>query len=187
MNNELMNVQSKLKAPKGQLNKFGGYKYRNCEDILEAVKPLLHANGATIVINDDIVEVGGRIYVKATVKFESESGVVESVAFAREAQSKKGMDESQITGSASSYARKYALNALLLIDDTKDADTTNTHSNNDSQGEEYYSQGNFDKNFPVWSQAIIEGKKTNAEIINLVKTKGKLTDKQVAMIEAVQA
>lgn len=121
-------VQSTLKAPKGQTNKFGGYKYRSCEDILEAVKPLLKSKGLILTITDDIVDVGGRVYVKATaVVHNSEGQAVQTCGFAREEESKKGMDSSQITGSASSYARKYALNGLFCIDDTKDSDATNNH------------------------------------------------------------
>ena len=125
----LQSIQAELKAPKGQTNKFGGYKYRSAEDILEAVKPLLNKYNAYLTISDDIVEVGGRVYVKATATLhESHKGEIASpTAFAREAEVKKGMDDSQITGSASSYARKYALNGLLCIDDTKDADATNDH------------------------------------------------------------
>lgn len=122
---KLLAVQSKLKAPKNQYNKFGGFNYRSCEDILEAVKPILKEQGATLTISDEVVEVGGRIYVEATAVFrdtENELGVY-SKAYARESDSKKGMDVSQLTGTASSYARKYALNGLFLIDDTKDADT----------------------------------------------------------------
>jgi len=118
-------IQQKLKAPKGQMNKFGGYKYRSCEDILEAVKPLL--GDLVLTISDDIVEVGGRVYVRATVSISSSSQVVSTTAFAREPEIKKGMDESQVTGAASSYARKYALNGLFCIDDTKDACATNDH------------------------------------------------------------
>ena len=125
----LQSIQAELKAPKGQTNKFGGYSYRSAEDILEAVKPLLNKYGSYLTISDEIVEVGGRVYVKATATLsESHKGEIESTtAYAREAESKKGMDEAQITGSASSYARKYALNGLFCIDDTKDPDTTNTH------------------------------------------------------------
>ena len=122
---KLSEIQQKLKAPKGQENKFGGYKYRSCEDILEAVKPLL--GDATLTLTDDIVEIGGRVYVKATATFTGEDTHT-TTAFAREAEAKKGMDESQITGSASSYARKYALNGLFCIDDTRDADVTNDHA-----------------------------------------------------------
>ena len=126
---KLQGIQSSLKAPKGQTNKFGGYKYRSCEDILTAVKPLLQEWNCSIVITDEVIEIGNRIYVRATVSLvDSES--IESISsngLAREAEAKKGMDEAQITGSASSYARKYALNGLLAIDDTKDPDATNTH------------------------------------------------------------
>jgi len=126
---KLQGIQSSLKAPKGQTNKFGGYTYRSAEDILTAVKPLLAEYACTLVISDDIVGVEGRVYVKATaVLAESESDYsIQVQGFAREAESRKGMDDSQITGSASSYARKYALNGLFAIDDTKDADATNDH------------------------------------------------------------
>lgn len=123
---KLMEVQEKLKAPKGQENKFGGYKYRSCEDILEAVKPLLKKNGLALFISDEITEVGDRIYVKATATLSDGETSISTTAYAREAESKKGMDESQVTGATSSYARKYALNGLFAIDDTKDADATNT-------------------------------------------------------------
>ena len=127
---KLVEVQSKLKAPKSQYNSFGKYSYRNCEDILEALKPLLNEVKAIINISDDIVMLGERYYVKATAKFiDAETGeIIEASAMAREEESKKGMDSSQLTGSTSSYARKYALNGLFAIDDTKDSDTTNTHN-----------------------------------------------------------
>ena len=132
---KLVEVQSKLKAPKSQFNKFGNYAYRNCEDILEALKPLLNEVKAIINISDDVVLVGERYYIKATVKFIcAESGeVIEASAMAREEENKKGMDSSQLTGSTSSYARKYALNGLFAIDDTKDSDTTNTHNKDTSK------------------------------------------------------
>ena len=128
----LQRIQCELVAPKGQTNKFGGYRYRSAEDILEAVKPLLKKYNAALTIHDEIIEVGGaaRVYVRAIASlFDASSGalVANSAALAREAMMKKGMDEAQITGSASSYARKYALNGLFAIDDTKDADATNTH------------------------------------------------------------
>lgn len=123
---ELIAIQSELKAPKTQVNKFGGYKYRKAEDILEAVKPLLAKQKCTLTITDDIVLVGNRIYVKATATIKNEKGENEtSTGWAREEESKKGMDASQITGASSSYARKYALNGLLAIDDNQDSDTTN--------------------------------------------------------------
>lgn len=126
---KLSAIQGSLKAPKGQTNEFGGYKYRSAEDILNLVKPLLGKWGCSLVVSDEIVEVAGRIYVRASATLadnDSEQAIASS-AFAREAESKKGMDEAQITGSASSYARKYALNGLFAIDDTKDPDALNTH------------------------------------------------------------
>lgn len=123
----LAKIQGQLKAPKGQFNKFGGYNYRSCEDILEAVKPLAVAEDCAVMVSDEVVEVGGRIYVKATASLTGEGDIVSAVGYAREPESRKGMDDSQITGSASSYARKYALNGLFAIDDTKDADATNDH------------------------------------------------------------
>ena len=129
--NILKEIQSELKAPKGQRNNFGNYNYRSAEDILEAVKPLLKKHNCALVISDDIVEVGGRVYVKATAMLAiANTPFASASAFAREAESKKGMDEAQVTGAASSYARKYALNGLLAIDDTKDADFTNRHGKN---------------------------------------------------------
>ena len=123
---ELITIQSELKAPKTQYNKFGGYKYRKAEDILESVKPLLAKQKCTLIITDDIVMVGSRIYVKATATIKNEKGEYEtSTGWAREEETKKGMDGSQITGASSSYARKYALNGLLAIDDNADSDTTN--------------------------------------------------------------
>lgn len=124
---ELISIQSTLNAPKGQYNSFGKYKYRSCEDILGAVKPLLNQHGCTLTISDDVVMVGARIYIKATATITNSAGEKEvTTAFAREEEQKKGMDSSQVTGAASSYARKYALNGLFAIDDTKDADTLNT-------------------------------------------------------------
>lgn len=118
-------VQNEIKAPKNQLNKFGGYKYRSCEDILEAAKPVCAENGMFLTVSDELVLIGDRYYIKAAAMLhDSESDMyIVNNAFAREAADKKGMDDSQITGTASSYARKYALNGLFCIDDTKDADT----------------------------------------------------------------
>ena len=126
---KLSAIQTELKAPKGQTNKFGGYKYRSCEDILTAVKPLLAKYECSLKISDDIIEVGSRVYVKSTAFLHDNNSdcSITTQALAREAEVKKGMDDSQITGSASSYARKYALNGLLCIDDTKDPDATNDH------------------------------------------------------------
>lgn len=123
MQNKLSNIQNSLKVPKSQYNSFGKYSYRSCEDILEAVKPLLKKEGVTLIINDEIILIGDRYYVKATAKVFDENDSVEVTAYAREDESKKGQDLSQLTGSTSSYARKYALNGLFAIDDTNDADT----------------------------------------------------------------
>lgn len=122
---KLANIQQTLKAPKNQKNTFGKYNYRSCEDILEAVKPLL--GDLVLDLSDEIVEVGNRVYVKATATLSLGDITYSVKAYAREAETKKGMDDAQITGAASSYARKYALNGLFLIDDTKDADATNDH------------------------------------------------------------
>ena len=132
---ELIKIQTELKAPKGQYNSYGGYKYRSCEDILEAVKPLLAKYNCYLNISDEIVLIGDRYYVKATATLTrcEDSMYFSATAYAREEETKKGMDASQITGSASSYARKYALNGLLAIDDTKDADATNTHGKEEEQ------------------------------------------------------
>ena len=133
---KLLNIQNELKAPKGQYNNFGKYKYRNAEDILEAVKPLCFKYKATLILTDEVVLIGERYYVKATASLtdiEKELTGIEVTAYAREEESKKGMDGSQITGSSSSYARKYALNGLFNIDDTKDSDATNTGDKDDSK------------------------------------------------------
>jgi len=120
---KLNGIQKALKAPKGQHNSFGNYDYRSCEDILEAVKPLL--GEAVLTLNDEIVMIGNRFYVKATATLSAQGTSLSVTAYAREAEEKKGMDVAQITGAASSYARKYALNGLFLIDDTRDDDATN--------------------------------------------------------------
>lgn len=122
---KLRSIQNELKAPKGQYNSFGKYYYRSCEDILEAIKPILTKHNCTVYLSDDLVCIGNRNYIKATVTItDNESGEsLSNTGFAREDESKKGMDGSQITGTASSYARKYAMNGMFLIDDTKDADT----------------------------------------------------------------
>ena len=133
---KLIAIQSELKAPKSQYNNFGKYAYRNCEDILEALKPLLKERKSTICISDEIVTVLERFYVKATVTFiDAETGEkIINTAYAREEESKKGMDGSQVTGASSSYARKYALNGMFAIDDTKDSDFTNTTTKGDNPG-----------------------------------------------------
>lgn len=133
---KLLKVQIELKAPKGQYNSFGKYKYRSCEDILEALKPVLDKFKLTLFIKDDVIEVNTRNYVKATiilVNTEKPDEIIETSALAREEETKKGMDGSQITGASSSYARKYALNGMFMIDDTKDSDSTNTHGKEEAK------------------------------------------------------
>ena len=134
---KLVKIQAELKAPKNQMNAFGKYKYRSAEDIIEAVKPILFKNNCALLISDEIVQVADRVYVKATAMLIDENNEelpIKVFGWAREEEVKKGMDAAQITGSASSYARKYALNGLFAIDDTKDADSTNEHK--DEVGEE---------------------------------------------------
>lgn len=140
---KLSKVQSELKAPKGQYNSFGKYKYRSCEDILEAVKPLNAKHGVVLTVGDEVVEISNRFYVKATATFvDIESGEkIINTALAREDDSKKGMDGSQITGTASSYARKYCLNGLFCIDDTKDADTDEYRAQQERKPQENKPQG----------------------------------------------
>jgi hypothetical protein len=118
----LQQIQSRLVAPKSQRNTFGNYNYRSCEDILNGLKPLLAELGGVVTLSDEMVDVGGRIYVKATALLDVGGEVYEASAFAREPLARKGMDDAQVTGATSSYARKYALNGLFAIDDTKDAD-----------------------------------------------------------------
>lgn len=136
----LQQIQTELNAPKNQYNKFGGYAYRSCEDIYNAVKPLLAKYGCTLTLSDEVVMIGERYYVKATATLKPsdarQSGFeITNTAYAREEETKKGMDGSQITGASSSYARKYALNGLFLIDDVKDSDATNTHGAQKPQGQ----------------------------------------------------
>jgi hypothetical protein len=167
---KLSNIQNELKAPKGQFNKFGGYKYRSCEDILEAVKPICKKNKTTLVISDALENIGDRYYVKATATLYNnepdKNGAIqkiENTSYAREEESKKGMDGSQITGTASSYARKYALNGLFNIDDTKDADT-----------DEFTKQTQIDDNKKISNTQIeglnksIENAKISDEIVYLI-------------------
>jgi len=124
----LHEIQAQVKAPKGQFNSFGKYKYRSCEDIVEAIKPIINPLGFWLILSDEVVEVGGRVYVKATATLTNGKLVYQAYGYAREEETKKGMDSSQVTGASSSYARKYALNGLFAIDDTKDSDATNEHN-----------------------------------------------------------
>lgn len=161
---ELVTIQQKLKAPKGQFNKFGSYKYRSCEDILESVKPILTETKCSLTLSDEMVPVGNRIYVKATATLTNEKGEKEIVtAFAREEETKKGMDGSQITGASSSYARKYALNGLFCIDDTKDSDATNTHDKEEHPAKAPVSTAN----------AVFTGAQLNKAIAEMLAVKSR--------------
>lgn len=126
-------IQCNLVAPKSNYNSFGKYHYRSCEDILNALKGILKEQGVTVTLSDEIIPIGNRVYVKATATISDGKDSHSVTAYAREDETKKGMDGSQVTGASSSYARKYALNGLFAIDDTKDADATNTHGNDASQ------------------------------------------------------
>ena len=142
---DLIKIQQTLKAPKGQYNSFGKFKYRSCEDIIEAVKPIAHPLGYALILTDGIIEVGGRIYVEAFVTLTNGEKTYSATGYAREEETKKGMDGSQITGAASSYARKYALNGLLAIDDSKDADTQKPTKSNLKE---------LTPNIPEWIKAV---------------------------------
>ena len=138
---ELIEIQKELKAPKNQRNNFGKYNYRSCEDILEAVKPLANSKGCSVLLSDNIECIGDRVYVHSTAQlFKDKDNIVTVSAYAREPLQQKGMNEAQITGSASSYARKYALNGLFAIDDTKDSDTDEHKKQSDSTPIDYTRQ-----------------------------------------------
>lgn len=167
MDNAIISIQNELKAPKGQFNSFGRYKYRSCEDILEAVKPLLHKYSCSLNISDEVVMVGDRFYVKSTATLRKDTGEVisSSVAFTREDEAKKGMDGAQVTGAASSYARKYALNGLFCIDDTKDADTDEYAKNTKPEKE----PAEKDKICNLYIQLVKKVTESNIEIDALMK------------------
>lgn len=130
---KLLKIQKELKVPKKRFNKFGNYHYRNTDDIVEAAKPLCAAEGLVLTLSDEMVEVGGRVYVKSEAKLQDDENYILAVGYAREAEKQAGMADAQITGSSSSYARKYALNGLFAIDDEQDADATNTHDKEKSE------------------------------------------------------
>ena len=133
----LAKIQSLIKSPKGQFNSFGKYKYRSCEDIVEAVKPVINPLGFYLTLSDEIVNIGNRFYVKATATLSNGTETYSCSAYAREEEVKKGMDGSQVTGASSSYARKYSLNGLFAIDDTKDSDSTNVGKDEPTTDEKY--------------------------------------------------
>ena len=161
----LIKIQQELKAPKNQFNAFAKYKYRSAEDIIEAAKPICHKYGYALMLSDEVIEVGGRVYVKATACLSNLEDNITCTGLAREEENKKGMDASQITGAASSYARKYALNGLFAIDDTKDADTTNEHKDEVSEGQKAFLIEQLDK-----TKFTQEQKYKAIEKINNIKT-----------------
>lgn len=172
----LATIQSEIKAPKGQYNSFGKYKYRSAEDILEAVKPVIHKYGFWLLLTDEIVQVSDRVYIKATVTLTNGQDTYSVSAFAREEEVKKGMDGSQISGASSSYARKYALSGLLALDDSKDSDATNDHAD--------------DKLLPITDDLMVKfiarfnsGEK---DIWTKVKKHYKLTKEHVELIVSLQ-
>ena len=182
---ELLQIQSELKAPKGQFNAYGKYKYRSCEDILEAVKPILKKNNCTLLLSDSLIYVGERYYIKATATLVNAEGKsVLTEAYAREEETKKGMDASQITGASSSYARKYALNGLLCIDDNKDSDTTNTGDNTPAAPAKTSKEDNAEVEKAI---AEINAAKSKEELITAIaKYKGnKSVINNLAFINAV--
>jgi len=169
----LAKVQLELNAPKTRFNSFGKYSYRSCEDILEAVKPILAQNGLMLLISDEVVFVEGRYYIQSTVTvYNIDDGMKQSVkAFAREPEIKKGMDDSQITGTASSYARKYALNGMFCIDDTKDADTFETCEKTVSKSKENAisksKESTFDRKKAI---KYLQDNMSESEMSNFLKT-----------------
>lgn len=156
----IRNIQEELKAPKSQYNRFGGYAYRSVEDILTAIKPLLVKEKADLTLSDELVLIGDRYYVKSTATYEDKGGKKVVTGYAREAENKKGMDASQITGTASSYARKYALNGLFLIDDTKDADSEEYHRRTIPAAKKQTAQRHVTK-----EQQVISAKKRQYDMI----------------------
>lgn len=173
---KLLAVQIELKAPKNQRNNFGGYNYRSCEDILEAVKPLCLKHQCVVLLSDELEVLGERYYIKAVARFyDIESGeCIENAAFAREAETKKGMDDSQITGTASSYARKYALNGLFDIDDTKDADTDEYKQSIDNRN------ANKAASKPTDAPEVVKCSKCGCEIASARKGSQTITGAQIA-------
>lgn len=175
----LMEIQRKLNVPKARTNSFGKYKYRSCEDILEAVKPLLYEHGFYLILSDEVVDVAGKTYVKATAHLFDSDKITKFVAhgYARESHEKKGMDDSQMTGTASSYARKYALNGMFAIDDTKDADTDEFQKEAGKaqkkspkpEAKPGYTAKQIETNRDAWIKLFDSKKATPDDIINKIK------------------
>ena len=187
---KLAKIQRDLDAPKNQWNKFSSFWYRSCEDILEGLKPLL--NGLVLTMSDDIIAVGDRIYVKATVTLTDGENTISNSALARESLIKKGMDDSQITGTASSYARKYALNGLFCIDDEKDADAKDNKgespppkNNKDDDNKPWYGDVNWQADIDGVTSAIKDGQSAT-DIINQIAQSFKVANKYRDLIRAIK-
>lgn len=189
----MIDIQKDLKAHKGQWNDFGKYNYRSCEDIIEAVKPLLFDKGLHLKITDEMVNLGDRYYIKATAQVkEGEKVVEESTGYAREALTKKGMDESQITGAASSYARKYALNGLFAIDDAKDADSQDNRdygapaqTTPEPDDKPWFNDDDLNSMRPSMIAKIQSGERTPQEIVKNLRTSFKVNKKMASEIEGL--
>lgn len=197
----LTKIQNELKAPKGQMNTFGKYKYRSCEDIMEALKPIILKYNSGVVLSDKIVSIGspevilnpdgsiqkenGRIYIEATCTFFYGNGQIQTTALAREEYSKKGMDSSQLTGSTSSYARKYALNSMFLIDDTKDSDATNTHGFKPELKPEQKKQAPAPKITTLTNENVDHAIRENIQekVLKLIGTKYSATELQISLLK----
>ena len=174
MENQLSIIQKKVKAPKGQFNSFGKYHYRSAEDILEAVKQVVNPMGFSITISDTIINVGDRYYIKATATLSNGKETWSTDGYAREEESKKGMDGSQVTGASSSYARKYALNGLFALDDTKDSDATNTHGKEQTPAINWQAKVNACNNLSQLADLFASHETTIAgdkSILNLFSTR----------------
>ena len=179
-------VQTALNVPKNQTNKFGGYKYRNIDDIFEAVKPLLQTHGLTLLVTDSIELVGDRYYVRATARLTDGETEITNTAYARESLSRKGMDDAQVTGTSSTYARKYALGGLFLLDDNQDVDSMPAPRHEESKKPSMYPKADFDKNFPAWQKLIEKGTHTADEIVDKCVLKGALTPDMIKQLKSVK-
>ena len=193
LHDKLCNIQKNLDAPKGQWNDYSSFAYRSCEDILEGVKPLL--DGLTLILSDDIKQVSERIYVVATATISDGEKSISNTAMAREPLTKKGMDESQITGTASSYARKYALNGLFCIDDEKDADSKDNRdkkpvnksaqkSNQQDDNKQWYNEPNYQADLESVTTAIRGGTPPD-DIIKTISEKFKISNKYRDLIKSI--
>jgi hypothetical protein len=202
----LATIQAKIKAPKGQFNKFGNYKYRSAEDIVEAVKPVINELGYYLILTDYVKIVGDRIYIEATATLSDGETTYQATGYAREEETKKGMDSSQITGAASSYARKYALNGLFAIDDTKDSDATNTHDDKPVKKEPAkevkaepvkaepanYSESNYNEIKDLLEKIVTIGElvtlynQHKAEIDNDVKLRKSMTERKQFILRQIE-